>query len=99
MERVCAGQGGAGEATLWPWQGGSAPGPGSQRPRVCFCLRAATLSCCLQVSHCLFLFSAKQLGISFWQGWWECLFLACIHRLALTSLCISKFYRSRKRDW
>lgn len=28
MERVCAGQGGAGEATLWPWQGGSAPGPG-----------------------------------------------------------------------
>lgn len=57
-----------GKPLCGPWQGGSAPGPGSWRPRVCFCLRAAMLSCCPASPLLLFMFSAKQLGISFWQG-------------------------------
>lgn len=36
----------------------------------------------LQVSYCLFVFSAKQLGIPFWQWRVGRLFLARIHRLA-----------------
>lgn len=50
-----------------------------------------------RVSFCLFVFSAKQLGISFWPRQ-VCLFLARAGRPTfLTILHISNFYRNRKR--
>lgn len=55
-----------------PWQDCSASGPGSQRPGVCLYLRAVTVLLSLQVSYCLFMFSAKQLGISGNGGWDVC---------------------------
>lgn len=84
----------------WPMS----PGLGSWSPRVCFYLSLVPLSCYLcEVSSCLFMFSAKQLGTSFWQGQvYVCVllngaFVARAHGPGfLTILCINKFYGTKK---